>query len=64
MVIRSWTKIVVGNKFYLQHFDYTLVMPEEMLEEDYQSVIETLQTKFVANYHLHPRSDCYGVLSW
>jgi len=34
----------------LQHFNYTLVIKTfNMPEEDYQSVIETLQIKFVAN---------------
>jgi len=33
-------------------------------EEDYQSIIETLQINFVANYHLRPRSNCYQGMYW
>lgn len=44
IAIRSLTKMVVCNKFYLQCLDYTL-----QPEEGYQSVIEMLQIKFVAN---------------
>ena len=47
----------------LQHFDYTLVIKTfNMPEEDYQSVIETLQIKFVANYRFCPRSKRYRIL--
>jgi len=26
IAIRSWTKMIVDNKFYLQHFNYALVI--------------------------------------
>ena len=62
------------QNFYLQRFDYTLIiffrqlrecMRIQLPEEDYQSIIETLQIKF-ANYRevqdLSPTSYPYAVL--
>jgi len=40
---------------YSTYTRHSLSMPEE----GYQRVIETLQIKFVVNYSLCPKSNCY-----